>query len=86
MFGGVIEPGHLPDSLGVVGESISVSSRGAATVKEMERIMILDALQRHDGNRKAAAQELGFHKSTFFRKIKAFDIDLPARDGRAARD
>ena len=84
--GGVIEPRHLPDSFCVPKGSTSVPPSGAATVREMERIMILDALQRHDGNRKAAAQELGFHKSTFFRKIKAFGIDLPARDGRAARD
>jgi PAS domain S-box-containing protein len=80
----LIRPQHLPESVGVTADpSLSVVGR-TATVKEMERIMILDALQRNGWNRKAAAQELGFHKSTFFRKIKSFGIELPERDGRTS--
>ena len=44
--------------------------------------MTLNALQRHDGNRKAVVQGLGFYKSTFFSEVKAFGIDLSARDRR----
>ena len=51
----------------------------------VERLAILDALRRHDGNRSAAARELGIHRSTFFRKIAAHEIQLPRRDGRRAR-
>jgi len=80
----LIRSQHLPESVGVtVDSSLSVVGR-TGTVKEMERIMILDALQRNEWNRKAAAQELGFHKSTFFRKIKSFGIELPERDGRTS--
>jgi len=52
-------------------------------VKAMERIMIIDALKRNGWSRKAAAAELGLHKSTFFRKLKTYDIELSARDGRS---
>lgn len=83
--GGMIEPRHLPAPLGGPGAADATPLHGATTVREMERVMILDALQRNNWNRKATAQELGFHKSTFFRKIKAFGIELPARDGRTAK-
>ena len=33
----------------------------------------------------ATARELGIHKSTLFRKIKALGIDLPNMNGRAHR-
>jgi len=82
--GGMIEPKHLPESIDATEESGPPSAGSAITVKEMERIMILDALRRNDWNRKAAARELGLHKSTFFRKIKAFGIELPAHDGRSS--
>jgi transcriptional regulator with PAS, ATPase and Fis domain len=38
---------------------------------------IRDALKRHQGNRAAAARELGIASSTLFRKIKALRIKLP---------
>jgi len=40
------------------------------------------ALERHGGNRLAAARELGIHKSTLFRKMKQLGIRPPDRDGR----
>ncbi len=58
---------------------------GRATLASMERWMIEDALRRHDGNRKAAAAELAIDPSTLFRKAKALGIEMPAKDGRAAR-
>jgi transcriptional regulator with PAS, ATPase and Fis domain len=45
----------------------------------MERQQIVEALKRNDGNRLAAADDLGIHKSTLFRKIKSFQIHVPAR-------
>ena len=51
----------------------------------MERLLIEDALRRHDGNRAAAARELGINVSTLFRKVKAMRIDLPPRDGRSRK-
>ena len=82
--GGLIEPVHLPESV-YSASDLSYSGAGhAISLKEMEKIMILDALRRNDWNRSVAAQELCIHKSTLFRKIKEHNIDLPHRDGRSS--
>jgi PAS domain S-box-containing protein len=52
-------------------ESIGVGK--AMTLEEMERIFIKQALRQNNGNRAAAARQLGINKSTLFRKIKAFE-------------
>ena len=38
--------------------------------------MIEQALRRHEGNRAAAARELGINPSTLFRKLKTLQIDV----------
>jgi PAS domain S-box-containing protein len=76
---------HLP------GELVPVSFRHAAgrrmtdTVKALEAQALREALERHGGNRLAAARELGIHKSTLFRKVRLFGIELPDKDGRSRR-
>ncbi len=50
-----------------------------------EAHMILSALERCGGNRIKAAQALGMHKSTFFRKVRALGLVLPEMDGRKIR-
>jgi transcriptional regulator with PAS, ATPase and Fis domain len=42
--------------------------------KELE--LIIKALERNKGKRKAAADELGISERTLYRKIKQFDIEL----------
>jgi len=42
--------------------------------KELE--LIVKALERNNGRRKAAAAELGISERTLYRKIKQFDLDL----------
>jgi len=78
--GGFIERQHLPEHF---ANHRRMPAPGQMTVKAMERIMIIDALKRNGWSRKAAAAELGLHKSTFFRKLKTYDIELSARDGRS---
>ena len=56
------------------------------TLREAERLQIVDALERNGWNRLITAKELGIHKSTLFRKINALGIELPDRDGRSRRD
>jgi transcriptional regulator of acetoin/glycerol metabolism len=51
-------------------------------LKQAEKVLILDALRRQEGNRLAAAKELGIAPSTLFRKIKLHRIQLPKKDGR----
>ncbi|MGD2070715.1 MAG: sigma 54-interacting transcriptional regulator [Gemmatimonadota bacterium] len=61
----------LPSS--VTRETLAVT--GVTREKSSEREVILDALRRHGGNRTAAAEELGIHRSTLWRKIKSYGLD-----------
>jgi DNA-binding NtrC family response regulator len=49
----------------------------------LEAQSIRSALQSTGFNRAAAAQELGIHKTTLYRKIKRLGIRLPQADGRS---
>jgi len=78
---GVILPGHLPDYLQLVRPA-----RGAAPdpVEALQRSLILSALERHRGNRRAAAKELGIHPTTLWRRAQRLGIELPEQDGRSS--
>jgi DNA-binding NtrC family response regulator len=60
-------PAENPDS----GRS---NGNGVATLDEMERRMIISALERHKGNRRLAAKELDISERTLYRKIKEFGL------------
>lgn len=45
----------------------------------VEERTILDALERNNNNRSAAAKELGIDKTTFYRKVKNYGIKLPQK-------
>jgi PAS domain S-box-containing protein len=81
--GGVIDNRHLPPELSSGSEVPAFQSRATMTLRDMEALHISLALERHGGNRKAAAEELGIHPSTLFRKLKDLDIEAPERDGRS---
>jgi len=53
------------------------------SIKSAEIRVIMDALKRNNYNRKAAASDLGMHKSTLFRKINKLGLKLPKIDGRS---
>jgi len=79
--GGIIELQHLPmelrpDTVSAFGEL------GSLSLESMEKQFIIEALQRHQGHRKQAAQDLGINVSTLYRKIKALNIEVPETDGR----
>jgi PAS domain S-box-containing protein len=82
----VIELEHLPPEIAGRAASSSPRLRSGLTLQEMEKLLIADALRRHEGNRRAAAVELGIHPSTLFRKIRDLDIEVPDRDGRHRLD
>jgi transcriptional regulator with PAS, ATPase and Fis domain len=87
LCGGRIERVHLPPEL--TGQpSITPAPAGAtiaAQTQAAEAQAIRTALERCGFNRLAAARELGLHKSTLFRKMKALGIQLPDKDGRFRR-
>lgn len=72
--GDVIETRHLPPSIKkpTMGEEPDIST--FRTLRQMEILMIERALRRNDGNRTAAARELGINASTLFRKLKSLKI------------
>jgi DNA-binding NtrC family response regulator len=80
---GMIELHHIPAELRA---DVPAATPGPARMLiSMEKIMILEALNRHGGNRRRTAAELGIHISTLYRKIKALDIETPPTDGRGRR-
>jgi PAS domain S-box-containing protein len=81
---GRIDIDHLPPELRPTGTA-EATPVGPMTLKAMERLMITEALRRHDGNRQQVAAELGIDPSTLYRKIRALKIAFPATDGRGRR-
>lgn len=82
---GLIHLHHLPPELRAESDRAIPGLAGPTTLKSMEKILIVDALRRHGGNRTLVAKDLGVNISTLFRKIKALHIELPATDGRSKR-
>ena len=44
------------------------------SISEVEKEMIAKALERHNGKRKLAANDLGISERTLYRKIKEYDL------------
>lgn len=65
-----IRPDHLPVEL-----QLTSQKRHLTAIEELELNAILEALRRHDGNKVAAAQSLGFSRSTLYRKLQSYHID-----------
>ena len=87
-----IDRDHLPDELtgrrpaavqGASGRDGGAAVPMAAVRRLTERETLMAALERSGGNRLAAARELGIHKTTLHRKIKALGVTPPDRDGRS---
>jgi len=79
--GGLIQPEHLPQELRRKFGGDLAHAR-FTTLQDMEGTMLRDALRRHNGNRTAAARDLGIHPTTLLRKAESLGITLPVEDGR----
>jgi len=79
--GGMITVKHLPENM--QRKDTSTPDEELKRVDQYERELILTALRKNHWNRTRAAQELGIHKTTLFRKIQKFGIALPMKDGRS---
>jgi len=82
--GGLIELNHLPPELRPAQGGGREAGR-PMSLRSMERFLISETLQRRNGSRKMAAQDLGINVSTLYRKIKALDLQTPDTDGRGQR-
>ncbi len=76
---GVIEPEHLPDNVtgvgtleGKAGESLPL--RIGATVKEMERRLILTTRRHMDGNKTRTAETLGVSVKTLYNRLYEYGV------------
>jgi len=67
---GLILPEHLPVSLPVEPSASGARPAAVGDLHDVEMSHIYAALERHGGNRSAAARELGIHKTTLWRKLK----------------
>jgi PAS domain S-box-containing protein len=81
--GSVIELQHLPPELVRVRGPVQLADGSGMTLRSLEVLHITDALRRHHGNRSAAAEELGIHPSTLYRKMRDLGIEAPETDGRS---
>lgn len=79
--GSVIDLNHLPPELRA-SKLVDTGSLDHVNLKTMEQVMITESLQRHRGNRKQVARDLGINPSTLYRKIQAYHINVPDSDGR----
>ncbi len=71
---GSIEPEHLPEELRG-GDADAVRKR-QQTLAESEARLIREALVRNRYERRATARELGIDRTTLYRKIRRYGIDL----------
>jgi transcriptional regulator with PAS, ATPase and Fis domain len=70
----MIERQHLPEPVRHVFGMDASKYPDLFTFKDVEAIFLTNALRRNQWNRIHTAQELGIHKSTLFRKIKALKL------------
>ncbi|MGP8214163.1 MAG: sigma-54 interaction domain-containing protein [Bacteroidia bacterium] len=53
----------------------SANAEEALSLQEREKEYILKALEKHQGNRRAASKELGISERTMYRKIKDYNLE-----------
>ena len=82
--GGLIELNHLPPVMRPLS-ALAGGEPDSMTLSSMEKHLITVTLERYNGNRKKAARDLGIDTSTLFRKIRRYEIDTPAADGRGRK-
>ncbi len=77
-----LQPEDLPDSVTASSGGVSLTPDllpAAATLAEIERMAILQALQRTNWNKQDAAQQLGLYRPTLYSKMKKHGITSPPR-------
>ena len=60
---------HLPQRFAARKGPVKLKLAGPMTLRDLEMQAIYDALERHDGNKPAAAEELGVSLKTLYNKL-----------------
>ena len=76
-LGDSIEMEDLPVEIRESGE-ITVRKRPSLNLKENEIVLIREALTKTSGHKAKASELLGINITTLYRKIKKYDIPVPA--------
>jgi transcriptional regulator with PAS, ATPase and Fis domain len=74
----VIMPEDLPPSLLGRDDFTTLADHKRSTLVQLEKAHILAALSEHRWNQTKVAAELGISRTTLWRKMKRYDIDLPS--------
>lgn len=74
-----IRTAHLPIAMVPPTSQLTHQDGIKTAIRAVEAQAIMTALKRNQYNRLATAKDLGIHKSTLFRKIRAFGLELPDR-------
>jgi DNA-binding NtrC family response regulator len=80
--GALIELPHLPPQFRGGPAGAGFRPGKAMTLAAMETLVIADALRRHRGNRRHAADELGINPSTLFRKLRHLRLPEAPRSSK----
>ena len=78
--GPLIDVEHLPGWLVAQDKGLARVER----LEDCERRVILSALERNEGNRVAAAEQSGIHKSTLYRRMRRLGLVSAGTDSSAA--
>ena len=78
-----IQPVDLPDSLRLVNDDDAFAIPAHRTLAEIERMAILQTLERTNWNKQEAAQILGLYRPTLYNKMRRHGI--VARDVKRRR-
>jgi two-component system, NtrC family, response regulator HydG len=73
-----VMPEDLPPSLLGHDDFKTVADHKRSTLVQLEKAHILAALSEHRGNQTKVAAELGISRTTLWRKMKRYAIDLPS--------
>jgi DNA-binding NtrC family response regulator len=74
-----IQPGDLPEAVREAGGQQDFQVPPHRTLAEIERMAILQTLQRTNWNKQEAAQILGLYRPTLYSKMRKYDIRGPVR-------
>ncbi len=73
-----IKTSHLPENLTPSNHRTAPQATGKTSrLPELEKQVIVEALERYGWDRSQAARELGMHRSTLWRKMQRHGIEVP---------
>jgi DNA-binding NtrC family response regulator len=78
--GQTIQPEDLPERIQQAGQAtalVTASSRRHLTLRELERMYILEVLHQAGGNKSRAAELLGLDRKTLYRKLEEYRAEDP---------